>query len=101
MKTQPPLTGKRTLHLGVVVLAMTIGALASPESRQVNSGGEQEKRVREFVAAFNARKLDVMLSWRPRIFNGCTSMERRSPLRPKGNSVTRKHEAVLQQLLVM
>ena len=61
MKTQPPLTGKRTLHLGVVVLAMTIGALASPESRQVNSGGEQEKRVREFVAAFNARKLDVML----------------------------------------
>jgi hypothetical protein len=61
MKNQPPFKAKITLRLGLVVLAMAIVALASPESRQASSGGEQEKRVREFVEAFNARKVDVML----------------------------------------
>jgi len=40
---------------------MAVVALASPESQQTNSEGEQEKLVRELVEAFNTRKLDVML----------------------------------------
>ena len=58
---QPPSRAKRTLQLGLLVLAMAIVALASPEFRQANSAGEREKSVREFVEAFNARKIDVML----------------------------------------
>jgi ketosteroid isomerase-like protein len=61
MKTRPPFRAKITLHLCLVVLAMAIAALASPEFRQASSGSEQEKRVREFVEAFNTRKIDVML----------------------------------------
>lgn len=60
MKYQP-LKGKITLQLCLVVLAMAIMALASPESQQASVGGEEEKRVREFVEAFNARKIDAML----------------------------------------
>ena len=61
MKNQPPFRAKRTLQLGLVVLATAFMVLASPESRQANPGGEQEKLVREFVEAFNARKIDAML----------------------------------------
>ena len=61
MKNQPSFRVKITLQLCLVVLAMAIVGLASPESRQSNSEGEHEKRVREFVEAFNARKIDVML----------------------------------------
>lgn len=60
MKRQPFFSAKPTL-LGLVVLAMAISAVGSPESRQASSGGEQEKRVREFLAAFNDRKIDRML----------------------------------------
>jgi len=35
--------------------------LASAKSWQANSGAEAEKRVREFVEAFNNRKLEAML----------------------------------------
>jgi len=61
MTNQTPSKAKITLQLGLVGLALAIVALASPASRQSNSGSEQEKRVREFVEAFNARKIDAML----------------------------------------
>jgi len=40
---------------------MGVVVIASPEPRPVNSSVEQEKRVREFVEAFNARDIDAML----------------------------------------
>jgi hypothetical protein len=61
MKYQLPFRVKVTLHLGLVVLAMAVVSLAVPGSRHTTAGGEQEKLVREFVEAFNARKIDVML----------------------------------------
>ena len=61
MKNQSSAKAKITLQLGLVVLVMAVVALASPASGQANSWGDQEKRVREFVEAFNTRKIDVML----------------------------------------
>ena len=61
MKNQLPFRAKITLQLGLVFLAMAMVAPASPESQQASSAGEPEKRVREFVDAFNARTIDLMI----------------------------------------
>ena len=61
MKNQLPFRAKITLQLGLVFLAMTLVAPASPGFRQASSGDEPENRVREFVEAFNARKIDLMI----------------------------------------
>lgn len=61
MKIQHPFGAKRVLKLWLVVLVTAVVVLAAPEPRPVNSSIEQEKRVREFVGAFNARNVDAML----------------------------------------
>jgi hypothetical protein len=61
MKNRRPFGVKRTLQLGLVFLAMAMVAPASLESQPKSSGGEPEKRVREFVEAFNTRKVDAMI----------------------------------------
>jgi hypothetical protein len=61
MKNQLASRAKITLRLSLVFLAMAMLAPASPEFQQARSGGEPEKQVREFVAAFNARQIDVMI----------------------------------------
>ena len=49
------------LILSIVVLAITKVALASLETPQTRTGVDQERRVREFVEAFNGRNVDRML----------------------------------------
>jgi hypothetical protein len=61
MKNQLPFGSKITLRLGLVFLAMALVVPTSSESRKATFGGEQEQRVREFVEAFNARKIDLMI----------------------------------------
>lgn len=61
MTNQFPFKAKITLPLCLAILAMTVVALASPEFRQTGSASDQEKRVRAFVEAFNARNIDAML----------------------------------------
>ncbi|MCM3873804.1 MAG: nuclear transport factor 2 family protein [Pyrinomonadaceae bacterium] len=61
MKIQQPFGAKRVLKLWLVVLVTAVVVLAAPEPTPVDSGIEQEKRVREFVGAFNTRNVDAML----------------------------------------
>lgn len=61
MKIQHPFGAKRVLQLWLAVLVTAIVVLAGPELSPVNSSIEKEKRVREFVEAFNARNVDAML----------------------------------------
>jgi hypothetical protein len=51
----------RSLVLCFAVLAMTAAGLALPKPRPAYSGVQQEQQVRDFVEAFNARKIDAML----------------------------------------
>jgi hypothetical protein len=52
---------ERALKLCLIVSATAVLVLASPERGPVNSGVEQQQRVREFIEAFNARNIDGML----------------------------------------
>lgn len=61
MKIQHPFGAKRVLKLWLVVLVTAVVVLAAPVPGPVNSSIDQEKRVREFVEAFNARNVDAML----------------------------------------
>jgi len=47
--------------LCLAVLATTVAAFALYEPRPAHSSVDQEKHVRDFVEAFNARKIDAML----------------------------------------
>jgi hypothetical protein len=60
MSGRSRLRSKAVLPLALVVTIVATVALAST-SRATSAGIEQEKQVREFVAAFNDRKIDVML----------------------------------------
>jgi hypothetical protein len=62
MTNQHPPGSTRTLNLGLLVLITTLGVTASAAARPVNSGVDPEKQVREFIDAFNARDIDVMLA---------------------------------------
>jgi len=59
MKNLRHFGAKRILKLWLVVLAVSIAVVASPQPRLAYA--EQEKQVREFVEAFNARNIDAML----------------------------------------
>lgn len=52
---------KRIFILWLTMLAMAVVVLASFEHHPAQAGIEQEKRVRDFVEAFNARNIDLML----------------------------------------
>ena len=52
---------KRIFILSLTMLALVVLVLASSEHHPVNAGVEQEKQVRDFVEAFNARNIDLML----------------------------------------
>ena len=57
-----PFGAKTTLRLWLVMMLVTVFAVsASTASHSVNSTGDPEKQVREFIAAFNARDIDLML----------------------------------------
>lgn len=64
---------KRILILWLSMLVVAVVVLASSEHHPVNAGVEQEKRVRDFVEAFNARNpatLNLCSNSLTRIFNG-------------------------------
>lgn len=60
MKNQYLLEPQRALPMSLLFLAVAVVALAVSE-HSVTSSVEQEKRVHEFVAAFNARNIGGML----------------------------------------
>ena len=62
MKHQHHFRATRTLKLWLMILVIAVGVPASPVPRAVNSSVEPERQVREFVEAFNARNIDVMLT---------------------------------------
>ena len=61
MENQYSFGAKRISILWLIVLAMAVVVFASSKHRFVSPGIEREKLVRDFVEAFNARNIDLML----------------------------------------
>jgi hypothetical protein len=61
MKNQHLFGPQRTWPTWLLLLAVAVAVLVASE-HQVTSSVEQERRVRAFVAAFNARDIDAMLA---------------------------------------
>ena len=62
MTNQRPFGAKRTFKLWLMILVVAVVGPASPAPRAISSSVEPEKQVRDFIEAFNARDLDVMLA---------------------------------------
>jgi len=96
MKNLRHFGAKRILKLWLVVLAVSIAVVASPQPRLAYA--EQEKQVREFVEAFNARNIDAMLGVVDESVQWLSVDGAKVTIETEGSGAPRGHGALLPRL---